>query len=596
MSSGKSPYGTPPTIRSTLFKNPSDSIPPTDELQILQEELKLFREKTLERARRAGEDIRIIEESMRRLREREKGKAKAPSLVKKERAYTPQPSGEDKKPLPLPQNLQRPRPPSVPASGITSGASTPSFETRKSLAQELKNKKKKRAREEMSDLETPPQKMRKTSPALSQHTHPHPPPPKASKHPPIPAKAASGPDFSIPPPVNLLPPRPPIPPPPIPGPSKPTDVMDDFSKSKQPSQVLVTTFYSSIEPWLRPIKEEDIGFLEYTGDETEPFVIPKLGRHYSEVWHDEDVAAYGEPLPGTAAARPRVIAPSTGPLPKWEPSTLMEQDCVTEEHGHGPLNERLVSAIIPMKNDHWKGVKAAEEAMEGRPGTNGAAAQAARDKMNVADLEDRIKNALRYHGIIDEIPDFSEAVDDPIATALRHAQSEMRTVMATNKARRHRLAEIARAKLSYQEFLEDRDYLDKAIANQYAKLQKKDIPKVSKKKKQKAEPNGAAANGGTNSTTIPPPPAALGLVPDEENHLTVPEQLRQLIEARRQWDEIGEKLVQEYHGPGQLVGFPKSSVFEGIDEEVKRQLERLDPPGGFTSGSSSNKGKAKAEA
>ena len=70
---------------------------------------------------------------------------------------------------------------------------------------------------------------------------------------------------------------------------------DDFSKAKQPSQVVITTFYTSVEPWLRPIKEEDIGFLEYTHDEVEPFVMPKLGRHYSEVWEEEDkpfVAAY----------------------------------------------------------------------------------------------------------------------------------------------------------------------------------------------------------------------------------------------------------------------------------------------------------------
>lgn len=178
--------------------------------------------------------------------------------------------------------------------------------------------------------------------------------------------------------------------------------MEDFSKSKMSSQILITTFYTSIEPWLRPIKEEDVGFLEYTGDEVEPFVIPKLGKHYSEAWADEDINMYGEPLAGTAAARQRLVAPSTGPLPKWEPSQLQDKDCLTEEHAHGPLNERLVSALLPQKNDHWKSVKAIEEAMEGRPGTNGAAAQAARDRMNIADLEDRIKNALRYHGILDE--------------------------------------------------------------------------------------------------------------------------------------------------------------------------------------------------
>ena len=180
--------------------------------------------------------------------------------------------------------------------------------------------------------------------------------------------------------------------------------MEDFSKSKQPSQVLVTTFYTSIEPWLRPIKEEDIGFLQYTADEVEPFIMPKLGRHYSVVWEEEDIANYGMPLPGTAAARPSTHAGPSNVLPKWEPSTLSEPDLLTEERGHGPLTERVVSALIPMHDvTEWKGVKAAEEAMEGRPGTNGAAAAAARDKLNVADLEERMKVVMRHHGLLEEI-------------------------------------------------------------------------------------------------------------------------------------------------------------------------------------------------
>lgn len=204
--------------------------------------------------------------------------------------------------------------------------------------------------------------------------------------------------------IPLLPSRPPIPPTPVPGPSKPTEVSEDFSKAKQPSQVLVTTFYTSIEPYLRPVKEEDIGFLEYTYDEVEPFIMPKLGRHYTEVWEEDDIAQYGVPLPGTAAVRTGVTLPGSAPLPKWEPSQLQESDLIAEERGHGPLTERLVSAMIPMQNaTEWKGVKAAEEAMEGRPGTNGAAAQAARDKMNVHDLEERVKNVMRFHRLLDEV-------------------------------------------------------------------------------------------------------------------------------------------------------------------------------------------------
>lgn len=209
-------------------------------------------------------------------------------------------------------------------------------------------------------------------------------------------------DFTLPQPASFLPVRPVPAPPPIPGPSKPTEVTEDFSKIKPPAQTTVSTFYSSIEPWLRPIKEEDIGWMEYSGDEVEPYTIPKLGPHYVDLWENDDMGTFGAILPSTQIVRNNLpTQPVLGPLPKWEPSTLTEDDCMTEEHGHGPLNERLISALIPVQNE-WKGVKAAEEAMEGRPGTNGAAAQAARDKLNVADLEERIKNVMRFYGLLDE--------------------------------------------------------------------------------------------------------------------------------------------------------------------------------------------------
>lgn len=187
--------------------------------------------------------------------------------------------------------------------------------------------------------------------------------------------------------------------------------MEDFTKIKAGTQLQVGTFYTSIEPWIRTLKEEDVGFLEYTGDEVEPFVMPKLGRHYSEVWEEEDTHLYGGPLPSTTAIRGGGHLPgssSTVSLPRWEPSTLMDTDLLSEERSHGPLTERLVSALIPMQSaTEWKGVKAAEEAMEGRPGTNGAAAAAARDKLNVADLEERVKNVMRFHGLLDEVVSLS---------------------------------------------------------------------------------------------------------------------------------------------------------------------------------------------
>jgi transcriptional adapter 3 len=80
------PYTTPPPLRSALFRSNSEAVPPTDDLETLHKELSVWKQRALERARKAGEDARFIEESVRRIKEREKGKAKAVDRIKKERA------------------------------------------------------------------------------------------------------------------------------------------------------------------------------------------------------------------------------------------------------------------------------------------------------------------------------------------------------------------------------------------------------------------------------------------------------------------------------------------------------------------------------
>lgn len=566
MSSRLLPFSRPQSpIRSAIFKGPPDAVPATEELESLHEELKQLKLKTLQRAKKAGEDLKTIEESMRRMKEREKGKAKQIEKVKRERDFTPLPDAEDIK------LVIKPRLSSQPTSSMPPSSARSSLDPR---SEESKKKKKKRKREDESDHEQDTQRPRKATPPAP-HTHP----PKAQKSTVSSSQPSSksGPDFTIPPAVSLLPVRPPIQPLPTPGPSKPTQVTEDFSKSKQPAQTPVSTFYTSIEPYIRPIREEDVGFLEHTGDEVEPYVMPKLGRHYLDVWAEQDAAAFGATLPSGAGqlrdAPPDVFMP---PTPKWDPSTLMEADLVTEARGHGPLTERVLSALLPQTDATvWKGVKAAEDAMEGRPGGSAAAA-ARKERMNVSDLESRIRDTMRYHGLLDQPPDYSEKVDDPIATALRHAQRELRTVVATNKARKARLAAIARDRLGYQEYLELRDSIDRNIANTFTKLQKKDGPKVSKKKKKlgDASVTGTPVPGEGGPPLPPPCPAALGLGPDDDNQLVVSEQLRQLVETRRQWvDTVGGVFEQKQRErPGSMWGFPESSVYEGVDEEVQALL------------------------
>jgi transcriptional adapter 3 len=169
-------------------------------------------------------------------------------------------------------------------------------------------------------------------------------------------------------------------------------------------------------------------------------------------------------------------------------------------------------------------------------------------------------------------PDYSQNLDDPIATALRQAQRQLKQLVAINKARKARLAEIARDRLAYQEYVEVRDSIDKNINITYTRLQKKDGPKVNKKKK-KGE---VTVNGiGTNGVAAPlPNPASIGLGPDDENTLAVPDALRTLVETRREWVDVigGAFEAKEMECPGRIRGLPQKSVFEGIEEDVRQEL------------------------
>ena len=172
-------------------------------------------------------------------------------------------------------------------------------------------------------------------------------------------------------------------------------------------------------------------------------------------------------------------------------------------------------------------------------------------------------------------PDYSEAVDDPIASALRQSQEELRRVLATNKARKQRLVEIARDRLAYQEYMEARDSLDKNITTVYTKLQKKDAPKTIKKKKKGV----VTANDHAGSEPPQPPapvpcPAALGLGPDADNKLVIPDTLKDLVRTRKQWVQAvgGVFDTKQNESPGRIWGVPAKSVFEGVDEEVRIAL------------------------
>ena len=160
-------------------------------------------------------------------------------------------------------------------------------------------------------------------------------------------------------------------------------------------------------------------------------------------------------------------------------------------------------------------------------------------------------------------------------------------MLATNKARKQRLAEIARDRLAHQEYMEARDSLDKNITTVYTKLQKKDAPKSAKKKKKGVAP----ANDRVGSEPPQPPapvpcPAALGLGPDADNKLVIPDTLKDLVRTRKQWVQTvgGVFETKQKENPGRIWGLPPKGAFEGVDEEVKIALGKEVEKGGDGAG------------
>jgi transcriptional adapter 3 len=129
-------------------------------------------------------------------------------------------------------------------------------------------------------------------------------------------------------------------------------------------------------------------------------------------------------------------------------------------------------------------------------------------------------------------------------------------------------------------------------------LQKKDVPKLSKKKKKPlagaaaASAAAAAANAELleNGSGPPPPcPAALGLTPDDDLNLTVSDQLKTYVETRMQWvTEVGSVFDElQKANPGRIWGFPMESIYTGIEEEVGEKLARENRSVGGSGGSGS---------
>jgi len=160
---------------------------------------------------------------------------------------------------------------------------------------------------------------------------------------------------------SLLPPRQPIPAPAPPQPKRQKDVNHDFSTVKNVAQTVQwSTFWSGIETYIRDVGEEDIAMLTFRPDDRGIYDMPSLGRHYQDIWDEEDMQLPFSQSTSSAWSASANLAPPAFQRDKERdvlgnrigkglrrayPKDLRETDLRDERKGPGLLEERIVAGL-----------------------------------------------------------------------------------------------------------------------------------------------------------------------------------------------------------------------------------------------------------
>ncbi|RKP12640.1 histone acetyltransferases subunit 3-domain-containing protein, partial [Piptocephalis cylindrospora] len=290
---------------------------------------------------------------------------------------------------------------------------------------------------------------------------------------------------------------------------------------KPRNQIPIIQFWNTVDPHFRPLTENDLAFLEpphpataattttttaasaegtskegseegATGqDDTGPFIIPPLGRHYSTVWAEEDMQKSGPgPTPSPTQDPGGLKALYTTVDRAMAPSDLTDDHLLSPKPTAGPLTSRLAAALMRDIGAHrvW--------------GTD-PHIRAKAYKQTFDTLEGRIERELARIGLVPEGTqvDWTAQEDDPLCAELRKLQEELVNVKEKNDRRKQLLIPRVRDRIAYQQYLSIRDDLDKDVYEHGVK-------RPGSKGKKKKGP-GSSSSSSSSSSVIFLPEAAV---------------------------------------------------------------------------------------
>lgn len=235
------------------------------------------------------------------------------------------------------------------------------------------------------------------------------------------------------------------------------------------STIPIQQFWSYTSQYFRPITEDDLKLLAEDQSMVTPYIIPSLGKHYTEQWK-EDVSPK------------KVIAKKSHPEQAESPNnefSYMEHDGIVYPGNVElkPLSERVLSSLVEEYILNYPLEKEEPPAKDTPP----AKVAAVRDLgQSFADLEERLRLELKHIGLIDT-DDGDEAEGGEIVEELRELQLQLRCQIATNNIHKRKLRDVALKWMAKQELDVLISTNDKHIEKSYSRKFK--YPKTKGRKR-----------------------------------------------------------------------------------------------------------------
>lgn len=230
-----------------------------------------------------------------------------------------------------------------------------------------------------------------------------------------------------------------------------------------------------MEPYCAPVTLDDIKFLEsllaQSSSTTLP-PIPPLGRHYSEVWADEQLTE------DQNASNPNKQK-SSGMSPD---ATLLRKktEKLTENMITGPLTQRLVSALMEENVLPYE-----VPDVKVKQNTN-----AKSNYKNSLTLEKCLRKELVEQGILDpeDLPPLTNPADDEILAEIKKCQTELTAVRKDNCRNLKNLIGLCKQEMIRLNLKKQLDQVDVECIDIYKKMvaaKQKKRP-ITKKEKEDA--------------------------------------------------------------------------------------------------------------